>query len=86
MTSEEEDGAVAVAVVAAAGAMRAAIAVVIGTSETGEMTRHPSGATVAGNAIEIGGIVNETAFAADAPHQDLEDPHPAEISGTATCR
>lgn len=69
-----------------AGVMRAETEAVIEISGIEETTHHPSGTTVAGNVTEIGGIVNETVFVDDAPHQDPEDRHPAEISETATSR
>lgn len=69
-----------------AGVTRVETAAVIETSETDEMTPHLFETTVAGSVIETGGIVNETASVDDAPHQDPEDRHPAEISETATSR
>lgn len=62
--------------------MRAANAAAIETLGTEETTRHHFETTVVGNVIEIGVIEIGTVFEDAEHHQDRDDRHPVEISGT----
>lgn len=81
--ANSEEGAAAAA---GAGAMTAEIAVATETSETDEMTLHPSETTVVGNVIGTGGTAKEIA-SGDADHRRAPGGrHPAETSATVIFR